>query len=157
MRITDAVLARADVVLFFGRKGECNEPSLLFVIVGGKMILPPNRLNEIEDARTAEGSEDFHPDEHDIVFENVGFGYDDKQVLDGVSFTAKEGEVTALVGPSGSESTARRMRKYGRPREQPTATSSWKSCRKGMLSRSVKTEPSSLEVSASAFPSPERC
>ena len=29
MRITDAVLARADVVLFFGRKGECNEPSLL--------------------------------------------------------------------------------------------------------------------------------
>ena len=31
MRITDAVLARADVVLFFGRKGECNEPSLLFV------------------------------------------------------------------------------------------------------------------------------
>ena len=32
MRITDAVLARADVVLFFGRKGECNEPSLLFVM-----------------------------------------------------------------------------------------------------------------------------
>ena len=61
-----------------------------------------DRLNEIEDARTAEGSEYFHPEGHDIVFENVGFAYDDAQVLDGVSFTAKEGEVTALVGPSGS-------------------------------------------------------
>lgn len=61
-----------------------------------------DRLNEIEDARTAEGSEDFHPEGHDIVFDNVGFAYDDAQVLDGVSFTAKEGEVTALVGPSGS-------------------------------------------------------
>ena len=69
-----------------------------------------NRLNEIEDARTAEGSEDFRPDGHDIVFENVGFGYDDKQVLDGVSFTAKEDEVTALVGPSGSgKSTCTRL------------------------------------------------
>lgn len=61
-----------------------------------------DRLNEIEDARTAEGSENFHPEGHDIVFDNVGFAYDDAQVLDGVSFTAKEGEVTALVGPSGS-------------------------------------------------------
>lgn len=61
-----------------------------------------NRLNEITEAETAEGADRFAPDGHDIVFENVGFAYDDEQVLCGVSFTAKEGEVTALVGPSGS-------------------------------------------------------
>ena len=68
------------------------------------------RLMEIYDAKTAEGSERFEPAGHDIVFENVGFAYDEKQVLRGVSFTAKEGEVTALVGPSGSgKSTCARL------------------------------------------------
>ena len=81
------------------------------------------RLMEIYDAKTAEGCESFRPQGHDIVFENVGFAYDDsdaqeacddprsdKQVLSGVSFTAKEDEVTALVGPSGSgKSTCARL------------------------------------------------
>ena len=68
------------------------------------------RLMEIHDAETAEGSARFEPAGHDIVFEDVSFAYDDKQVLRGVSFTAKEGEVTALVGPSGSgKSTCARL------------------------------------------------
>ena len=50
----------------------------------------------------AEGAEKFEPKGYDIVFEHVGFSYDEKEVLHDVSFTAKEGEVTALVGPSGS-------------------------------------------------------
>ena len=69
-----------------------------------------SRLNEITSAKTADGAEQFAPQGHDIEFRNVCFSYDNKQVLKGVSFTAREGEVTALVGPSGSgKSTCARL------------------------------------------------
>lgn len=69
-----------------------------------------DRMNEIYDTPTAEGAEVFQPKGHDIVFDHVGFAYDKKKVLDDVSFTAREGEVTALVGPSGSgKSTCARL------------------------------------------------
>ena len=69
-----------------------------------------DRMNEIYDTPTAEGAEVFEPKGHDIVFDHVGYAYDKKKVLDGVSFTAREGEVTALVGPSGSgKSTCARL------------------------------------------------
>ena len=50
------------------------------------------------------GSKDFRPQGHDVAFRDVSFSYGgtDEAVLANVTFTAREGEVTALVGPSGS-------------------------------------------------------
>lgn len=69
------------------------------------------RMRAIEQEPAQVGSVDFAPQGHDIVFEGVLFSYEDgAPVLDDVSFTAHEGEVTALVGPSGSgKSTAAKL------------------------------------------------
>ena len=66
-----------------------------------------DRMNEINSTREQTGSTDFEPKGYDIVFDHVGFAYEDgKTVLSDVSFTAKQGEVTALVGPSGGGKTS---------------------------------------------------
>ncbi len=60
------------------------------------------RMNEFYDCPVQTGKDDFKPANYDITFDDVKFGYDkDESVINGVSFTAKQGEVTALVGPSG--------------------------------------------------------
>lgn len=63
------------------------------------------RMKEIRTMPIQEGSTDVSIDKFDIDFENVRFGYEDVDVINGVSFTAKQGEVTALIGPSGSGKT----------------------------------------------------
>ncbi len=69
-----------------------------------------DRMNGLFDTPIAEGTEIFCPKGHDIVFDHVDFAYDKEAVLQDVSFTAREGEVTALVGPSGSgKSTCARL------------------------------------------------
>ncbi|MFB1050018.1 ABC transporter ATP-binding protein [Paraliobacillus sp. JSM ZJ581] len=61
-----------------------------------------NRMNEMEAMPIQEGKTTFKPINHDIVFNNVSFSYEEgKPVIENVSFTAKQGEITALVGPSG--------------------------------------------------------
>ncbi len=65
-----------------------------------------DRINEIYSTKEQEGSADFSPNGYDIVFDHAGFSYEDeKDVLSDVLFTAKQGEVTALVGPSGGGKT----------------------------------------------------
>lgn len=64
------------------------------------------RMNEILDHPVQEGADKLTNDGCDIVFDHVGFSYDGGEtVLSDVSFTAKQGEVTALVGPSGGGKT----------------------------------------------------
>lgn len=69
-----------------------------------------DRMNGLFDTPIAEGTETFCPKGYDIVFDHVDFAYDKEAVLQDVSFTAREGEITALVGPSGSgKSTCARL------------------------------------------------
>ena len=64
------------------------------------------RMNEILEYPVQTGSDTLTNDGYDIVFDHVGFAYNDGEVvLKDVSFMAKQGEVTALVGPSGGGKT----------------------------------------------------
>lgn len=73
--------------------------------------IPIERMNEIENYPVQPGTAELKTSGYDIVFDNVSFAYNTgEQVLSGVSFTAKQGEVTALIGPSGGgKSTAARL------------------------------------------------
>lgn len=64
------------------------------------------RMNEILDYPIQQGKNTLTNNGCDIVFDHVGFSYNDGEtILKDVSFTAKQGEVTALVGPSGGGKT----------------------------------------------------
>ena len=65
-----------------------------------------NRMNEILDHPIQTGTQKVSNKGYDICFDHVGFSYNTGEtVLKDVSFTAKQGEVTALVGPSGGGKT----------------------------------------------------
>lgn len=64
--------------------------------------LQVNRLKEIQEYSLESGQTDYCTNGYDITFDHVKFSYETgKPVLRDVSFTAKQGQVTALVGPSG--------------------------------------------------------
>ena len=63
------------------------------------------RIKEIKTMPVQEGKNQMNIKSCDIEFKDVHFGYDDYSVINGVSFTAKQGEITALIGPSGSGKT----------------------------------------------------
>lgn len=74
-------------------------------------LLQINRMKEIETQPIQKGSDKAIYRGYDITFDNVGFAYNNSEtVIKDVSFVAKQGEVTALVGPSGGgKSTALKL------------------------------------------------
>ena len=96
---------------------------LMFLVIGSRIYAPLNevlnnlavlvfldvridRMKEMESMPALQGSSTFKPANIDICFDNVTFAYEEgKQVLRGVSFTARQGETTALIGPSGGGKT----------------------------------------------------
>lgn len=121
------LLAEGGLVVMFitaalmWRDGQLNPATwLLFVLVGYKVINPlieaaawftllrvmrqsAARLDALMAEPTqAEEGEGVVPENDDIRFDNVSFGYDDRRVVENISFSVPQGSVTALVGPSGS-------------------------------------------------------
>ena len=73
--------------------------TLLMFLIAASRVFDPLSTALIQSGKTNERF-----DNYDIKFENVKFSYKNnnkENVLENVSFTAKQGEVTALVGPSG--------------------------------------------------------
>lgn len=78
------------------------ENGLMFLSEIFMMDIKVERTKEIENLVIEGGSTDYALDGYDVEFDDVNFNYDDlKDVLTDINFTAKQGEVTALVGPSG--------------------------------------------------------
>ncbi len=73
--------------------------------------VPIKRMKEIDNHSFQQGEKDYAVKGYDIRFDKVGFSYNENEpVLNDVSFVAKQGEVTALVGPSGGgKSTAAKL------------------------------------------------
>ena len=78
------------------------ENSLMFLAEILMMDLKIDRSKEIQSQVIPEGLKEYELDGYDIEFSDVNFNYDDlKDVLTDINFIARQGEVTALVGPSG--------------------------------------------------------
>lgn len=101
---------------------------LIFMVIGSRVYAPVsevmnniaalfyldvriNRMNDMEALPVQNGTTEFTPQCYDIEFRQVDFAYEQgKQILNNLSFIARQGEKTALVGPSGSgKSTAARL------------------------------------------------
>lgn len=64
-------------------------------------LVSAGRIRDLLDYPVQSGAENTEISQFDIVFDHVSFGYNNEDVIHDVSFTARQGEITALVGPSG--------------------------------------------------------
>lgn len=111
MRLVSGELSLSAFFLFLLVVSRIYEPmsfSLQNLAAMNSLQVNIDRMNEINNSEVQDGGAAFTPKGYDIAFEHVGFAYNSGEtVLKDVSFTAKQGEVTALIGPSGGgKSTA---------------------------------------------------
>lgn len=111
MRLVGGELSLSAFFLFLLVVSRIYEPmsfSLQNLAAMNSLQVNIDRMNEINNSEVQDGGAAFTPKGYDIAFEHVGFAYNSGEtVLKDVSFTAKQGEVTALIGPSGGgKSTA---------------------------------------------------
>ena len=114
MRLISGELSLVTFFLFLLVVSRIYEPmnfSLQNLAAMNSLQVNIDRMNEINETPSQGGETAFSPKGYDIAFENVGFAYNSGEtVLKDVSFTAKQGEVTALIGPSGGgKSTAAKL------------------------------------------------
>ena len=105
MRLMSGELSLAAFFLFLLVVSRIYEPmnfALQNLAAMNSLQINIDRMNEINETPSQEGGSAFSPKDYDITFDHVGFAYNSGEtVLKDVSFTAKQGEVTALIGPSG--------------------------------------------------------
>lgn len=103
--VTKGTLSIPMLLLFLLFAGRIYDPfSSCFMLLAEvfSALVSIKRMKEMEETKEQTGILECNPESYDIMFEDVRFSYNEEEVLKGISFTAKQGEVTALVGPSGS-------------------------------------------------------
>jgi len=111
--LTEGTLDVIKLVLFLMISSKLYDPLTLQLMRVAEVfhsMVRLQRMKEINDYPKQEGAEECNTEGYDVEFKDVKFSYKEEEILHGVSFTAKQGEVTALVGPSGSgKSTVTRL------------------------------------------------
>lgn len=103
--IASGELSVLTVLLFLFIASQIYDPLTNIIFRTGEFffsLVSASRIREIENYPPQTGRTAINLHQYDIVFDHVSFAYHEGQdVIRDVSFTAKQGQITALVGPSG--------------------------------------------------------